>query len=50
MIRIGQAIREKFHWVSMHAKSYLFIDGTNEHGTNEVIDEYDNYLMIDFNI
>ena len=50
MIRVGKAIREKFHWVPMHEKVYLFIDGAGGHGTNEAINEYDKNLMIDFNI
>ena len=48
MIRVGKAIREKFHWVPMHEKVYLFIDGAGGHGTNEAINEYDKNLMIDF--
>ena len=50
MIRVGKAFREKFHWILMHEKLYLFIDGTVGHGTNEAINEYDKNLMIDFNI
>ena len=50
MIRVGKAIREKFHWVPMHEKVYLFIDDAGGHGTNEAINEYDKNLMIDFNI
>ena len=50
MIRVGKAVREKFHWVPMHEQLYLFIDGTVGHGTNEAINEADKSLMIDFNI
>ena len=27
MIRVGQAIREKIHWVPRHENIYLFIEG-----------------------
>ena len=37
MKRAGKAIREKFHWVPMHERVYLFINGTGGHGTNELI-------------
>ena len=50
IIRVGKSIREKFHWVPMHEKVYLFIDDAGGHGTNEAINEYDKNLMIDFNI
>ena len=50
MIRVGQAIRENFHLVPMHEKVYLFIESAGGHGTNEAINEYDNFLIIDFNI
>ena len=50
MIRVGKAIREKFHWVPMHGKSYLFIDSADGHGTNEAINAYDMNLMIDINV
>ena len=50
IIRVGKSIREKFHWVPMHEKVYLFIDDAGGHGTNEAINEYGKNLMIDFNI
>ena len=50
MIRVGKAIREKFHWFPMHEKVNLFIDGTGGHRTNEDINVYDKNLIIDFNI
>ena len=50
MIRVGQAIREYFHLVLMHEKEYLFIESAGGHGTNEAINEYDNCLIIDFNM
>ena len=50
MIRVGKAMRETFHWIPMHEKVNLFIDGAGGHGTNEAINAYDNNLMIYFNI
>ena len=50
MIRVGKSIRDKFHWVPIHEKLYLVIDGAGGHGTNETINAYDKNLMIDFNI
>ena len=50
MIRVGKAIREKFHWVPMHEKVYFFIDGIGGHRTNEAINAYAKNLMTDFNI
>ena len=50
MIQVGKAIRENFYWVPSHEKVYLFLDGTDGHGTNEAINEYGKHLMIDFNI
>ena len=37
IIQVGKAIREKFHWVPMHERVYLFINGTGGHGTDELI-------------
>ena len=50
MMRDGKAIREKFHWVPMHERVYLFKDGVGGHETNEAINAYDKNLMIDINI
>ena len=50
MIRVGKSICEKFHKVPMHEKLYVFIDGAGSHGTNEAINEFDENLMIYFNI
>ena len=49
-IRVGKAIREILHWVPMHEKVYILLNGACGHETNEAINEYDKNVMIDFNI
>jgi len=41
---VGQALREKFHWIPIQEKIYLVMDNAGGHGTSEAIDEYTNRL------
>ena len=50
MNRVGEAIRQSFHWVPIDELVYLFIDGAGGHGTKEAIVEYKNNLQENFNI
>ena len=50
MNRVGDAIRQSFHWVPIDELVYLFIDGTGGCGTKETINEYKNNLQENFNI
>ena len=44
MNRVGESIRQIFHWVPIDELVYLFIDGAGGRGTKEAIIEYKNNL------
>ena len=50
MNRVGEAIRQSFHWVPIDELVYIFIDGARVHGTKEAIVEYNDNLQEKFNI
>ena len=50
MNRVGESIRQIFHWVPIDELVYLFIDGAGGRGTKEAIIEYKNNLQEKFNI
>ena len=49
MNRVGESIRQIFHWVPIDELAYLFIDGVGGRGTKEAIIEYKNNLQEKFN-
>ena len=50
MTRVGEAIRQKLHWVPMDELVYLFIDGSGGHGTKGATIEYKTNSLENFNI
>ena len=49
MNRVGEVIRQSFHWVPIDELVYLFIDGAGGRGTKDAIIEYTNNLQENLN-
>ena len=47
---VGQAIRDKMHYIPNWEPIYLFMDNAGGHGTDKVKEEYINILKVDFNV
>jgi len=45
MDAIGEAIREKYHWVPQEDEIFLVMDNAGGHGTQDTIDAYDADLL-----
>jgi hypothetical protein len=48
--RIGQRLRDSFHWVAPNEKIYLFMDNAGGHGTNTAIEQYTGILRDEYNV
>ena len=50
MVRVGEKLRLKFHWIKMHYPIYLVMDNAGGHGDKETVEEYTNMLKERYNI
>jgi hypothetical protein len=50
MHQVGQALREKFHWVDKNEKIYLVMDNAGGHGTQLAKEEYRRKLESEYNV
>ena len=50
MDRVGQKIREAFHWVPQNELCYLVIDNAGGHGTDDTIKVYTSWLRIKWGV
>ena len=50
MPKIGQAIRDAYHWVPPEDFVYLVMDNAGGHGTDDCVKEYTRILVEDYNI
>jgi hypothetical protein len=49
MPKVGQALRNAFHWVPANEQIFLVLDNAGGHGTNDAINEY-TQAMRTFNV
>ena len=50
MDRVGKAIRQAYHWVSINQSCYIVMDNAGGHGTKDAINEYTHHLLNQYNI
>ena len=50
MVRVGAAMRDKYHWISIEDPLYLNVDNAGGHGSNDAVSKYTEMLLKDFNI
>ena len=50
MPKVGEAIRDSYHWVDMETPIFLYLDNAGGHGTDECVEAYKNRLAEDYNV
>ena len=49
MPKVGKAICDSYHWVSLAIPIFLYLDNAGGHGTKEVVEAYVKALADDWN-